>query len=127
MPHFFRIEEAMGDDFTTQFRFRGDGAGEWVLRIQRGRAEVRTGTAESPDLVVECEGRTFLEVQQGTRSAAWSLATGRIRLSGNRRLFLRFPSMFALDPAEGPVARVAWRARRWLRAKRGATPPKQVR
>ena len=122
MPHFFRAEEAADDDFTTQFRFRGEGAGEWVLRIQRGRAEVRAGRTESADLVIACDGRTFLEIQQGTRSAAWALVTGRIRLSGNRRLFFRFPSIFALDPPEHAAARLWWHLRRRIRAARKPAP-----
>ncbi|HXC51985.1 MAG TPA: SCP2 sterol-binding domain-containing protein [Candidatus Limnocylindrales bacterium] len=120
MPHFFRAEEAGDLDFTTQFRFHGSGRGDWILRIQRGRAEVRTGTADAPDLEVACEGRIFLEIQQGTRSAPWALLTGKVRLSGDRRLFLKFPAVFALDPAEGPLARAMWHARRWLRKGRAA-------
>jgi hypothetical protein len=43
-----------------------------------------------------------------------------VRLSGNRRLFLRFPSIFALDAGETVLHRWAWHARRWLRARRAA-------
>ncbi len=118
MPHFFRAEEAMDLDFTTWFSFHGSGAGQWVLRIQRGRAEVRTGSDAAADLVVRCEGLTFLEIQQGTRSAAWALLTGRVRLSGTRRLFLRFPSVFALDAGESLLHRALWHARRGLRSLR---------
>ena len=118
MPHFFRAEEALDLDFTTQFLFTGSGAGEWVLRIQRGRAEVRTGREPSPDLVVRCEGRTFLEIQQGARGAPWALLTGRVRLSGNRRLFLAFPAVFALDAGESVLHRLVWHARRRWRAMR---------
>lgn len=127
MPHFFRAEEALDLDFTTWFDFHGSGAGSWVLRIQRGRAEVRTGTAEAADLVVRCEGRTFLQIQQGVRSAAWALVTGRVRLSGNRRLFLHFPSVFALDPGESVFHRIAWHLRRRFRRRRGkaASPAAQ--
>lgn len=118
MPHFFRAEEAATLDFTTQFEFTGSGGGDWILRIQRGRAEVRTGRDERADLVVRCEGRTFLEIQQGVRSAPWALLTGRVRLSGNRRLFGHFPAVFAMDPGETFAHRWVWQARRWWVRKR---------
>ena len=120
MPHFFRAEEAAELDFTTQFHFGGSGAGDWVLQIQRGRAAVRTGIDPGADLVVRCQGQVFLEIQQGVRSAAWALATGRLRLSGRRRLFLEFPAVFALDAGETVLHRMLWRLRRRLRA---AGPP----
>jgi epoxyqueuosine reductase QueG/putative sterol carrier protein len=118
MPHFFRAEEALDLDFRTQFEFTGSGAGQWVLHIQKGRAEVRPGRIDDAELTVRCEGRIFLEIQQGTRSAVWSLLTGRVRLAGDRRLFLRFPAVFALDAGETVLHRWAWYARRWLRARR---------
>jgi len=118
MPHFFRAEEARDLDFSTQFSFHGSGAGQWVLRIQQGRAEVRTGSDPRADLVVQCEGRTFLEIQQGKRNAAWALASGRVRLSGKRRLFLRFPAIFALDAGETVLHRMLWHAGRRLRSMR---------
>jgi len=73
--------------------------------------------------VVRSEGRTFLEVQQGTRSAPWALMTGRIRLSGNRRLFLTFPAVFALDQGESVLHRLLWHARRRWRAMRSRGAP----
>ncbi|HEY2775577.1 MAG TPA: SCP2 sterol-binding domain-containing protein [Candidatus Binatia bacterium] len=115
MPHFLRPEEAANLDFAVQFHFDGQGRGDWLLRVQRGRAEVRTGTGSHADLVIRCSGRLFLEIQQGIRSAPWALVTGRIRLSGDRRLFLRFPALFALGGGESAAHRALWHFRRWLR------------
>lgn len=120
MPHFFRSTEAMELDFTTQFEFSGQGAGLWSLRIDGGRAEVRTGRAERADLTIRCEGRTFLEIQQGVRSPVWALLSGRVRLGGDRALFLHFPSVFASEPGETMLHRALWHLRRRLKAVRGA-------
>jgi len=62
MPHFFRSTEASGLEFRTWFSFQGSGAGDWVLHVQDGRAEVRTGSDPQADLVVSVEraGNPFL-------------------------------------------------------------------
>lgn len=117
MPHFFRSQEALGEEFTTQFVFSGAGAGQWVLEVQRGRCRVRTGIATAPDLTVRCEGRTFLEIQQGVRSAPLALLLGRVRLHGRARLFLVFPRIFALEGGERWWHRALWMARRRLRSR----------
>jgi epoxyqueuosine reductase QueG len=111
MPYYFRPEEAGALDFTCQFDFSGPGGGQWVLRVAEERCNVAPGTATAPDLTVRCEAGLFLAVHRGEASAGRALLLGRIRLAGQRRLFLVLPRIFPVYPNDSLVARLAW----WLR------------
>jgi epoxyqueuosine reductase QueG/putative sterol carrier protein len=124
MPQYFRSYEAAGLEFTTRFVFSGRGGGEWVMRIAGERCEVRPGTTEHADLTIRCAGTLFLGIHQGTRSAVWAMMTGRLRVEGERRLFLLFPRLFPTGESSGLVARVAFALRR-RRRRRAARATKR--
>ena len=126
MPQYFRSYEAGGLDFTTQFDFAGPGGGQWVMRIQNKRCAVWPGTTTDADLTIRCLGTLFLAIHQGTKSAPWAMLTGRLKVTGDRRLFLRFSSLFPTEAASGPLARMRFALRRWRRRRtRRAVSPKR--
>ena len=117
MPHYFRSREANGLRFTCQFEFTGEAGGTWVLEVADGRCRVRPGRGEHADLIVRCDATLFLRIHRGETSAVRHLLLGRIRLTGDRKLFLVFPRIFPTRPAESPWHRLAWHLRRWWRAR----------
>jgi ferredoxin len=117
MPHYFRSSEAGDLRFTCQFELTGDGGGEWVLEVADRRCRVTPGRTEMPDLTVRCDGRLFLRIHRGETSAVPHLLLGRIRLTGDRRLFLAFPRIFPVRPPESAWHRLVWHARRWWRGR----------
>jgi hypothetical protein len=87
-----------------------------VLRVAEERCNVVPGRAADADLTIRCDGALFLAVHRGEASAVLALLSGRIRLSGRRRLFLAFPRLFPVYPSDSVSARVAWRLTRfWQR------------
>ena len=120
MPHYFRSSEAAGLDFSCQFHFSGDGGGSWVMRVAEGRCQVHPGAIDDAKLTVRCPGTLFLAIHRGEASALVALLTGRLRLSGKRRLFLRFPAILAATPGGSPLHRALWHGRRALRGRRAA-------
>jgi NAD-dependent dihydropyrimidine dehydrogenase PreA subunit/putative sterol carrier protein len=124
MPYYFRPEEAKGLDFTCQFDLTGEGGGRWVMRVADERINVRTGTTDAADLTIHCDAALFLGVHRGEVSPVASLLLGRIRLEGDRKLFLAFPRLFPMTPGESPIHRLAWYARRtWRRFRNGRSKP----
>lgn len=110
MPHYFRGEEAAGLDFTCQFDLTGSGGGRWIMRVADGRCQVHPGEEPHADLAIRCDAELFLKVHREEASPAIALLFGKIRLSGNRRLFFAFPRILASTPKSGLIARFAW----WL-------------
>jgi epoxyqueuosine reductase QueG len=119
MPHYFRPIEAEGLAFTCQFELTGEGGGEWAMRVADRRCQVHPGRLDHADLIIRADARAFLRVHRGETSAVWQLIARRIRLRGNRALFLRFPRLFPTPPGESAVHRLAWHARRWWRRRAG--------
>jgi hypothetical protein len=121
MPMYFRPSEAKGVDMTVQFDLSGEGGGCWMLRVADQRCSVAPGATDSFDLRIACEGTTFLGIHRGEVNAVKELLLGRIRLEGRKELFLLFPRIFPVAPAEGLLARALWHARRsWRRWRGGA-------
>jgi ferredoxin len=121
MPQYFRGDEVRGLAFTTQFELSGPGGGAWAMRIADGHCEVRPGTIEGADLVIRMPALLLLAVHRGEANPVWGLLTRRIRLAGQRRLFLLFPRLFPTEASASPLARFAFLARRvWRRRGAGA-------
>ena len=120
LPHYFRASEAGGLDFLCQLDLRGEGGGRWVMRVAERRCHVQPGEAEDPDLTLRCPADLFLAIHREEKSALWGLLTGRIRLSGDRRLFLAFPRILALSPGHTRLHRAVWHLRRLFRRRRSA-------
>jgi NAD-dependent dihydropyrimidine dehydrogenase PreA subunit len=122
MPHYFRGTEAKGLSFTCQFDFTGEGGGSWGMRVADERCEVFPGRIEHPDLGVRCPGTLFLSIHRGEASPVLSLLTGRLKLRGNRKIFLAFPRLFAATPGQTIFHRLLWHARRGRKRGRGEGP-----
>ena len=113
MPHYFRGEEAAGLNFTCQFEFTGQGGGDWTMRVADERVQVHPGCIENPDLTVRCKGELFLDIHRGEANPVLAILTGRLKLRGNRKLFLTFPRILAQTPGHTVFHRWAWKAKRW--------------
>ena len=120
MPFYFRPIESDGLDFTCQFDFSGHGGGQWAARIADRRCSVRPGVVEDADLTVNCDATLYLRIHRGESSPLAALLLGRVRLTGDRRLFLKFPALFPVWPGETLLHRLAWHARRiWTKRSGG--------
>ena len=78
-----RVELRLGDD-----RFR--------VVIDDGHVEASRGELPDADAVIEAEPRTLLDVLHGHRPLAAALASGDMRLSGDKRAAKRFTQLFPL-------------------------------
>ncbi|MFQ5477826.1 MAG: SCP2 sterol-binding domain-containing protein [Candidatus Binatia bacterium] len=109
MPQYFRDVEAGGLEFTTQFTFEGRGGGDWVMRIANRRCAVRPGTTDSADLGIRCDGAVFLAIHRAELSPLLAVVTGRLKLTGDPRLFLTFARIFAQPSGNSWLHRMAHR------------------
>jgi epoxyqueuosine reductase QueG len=111
MPFYFRSTEAGGLDCTVLFELSGNGGGEWTMRIASRRCQVEPrvpADSSAADLIIRCSAELFLKVHRGEASAVLALLLGRIRLQGDRALFLRFPALFPVWPGESWFHKLAW-------------------
>jgi putative sterol carrier protein len=118
MPQYFRASEAAGMRFTCRLELTGEGGGAWTIAVADQRCRVVPGREGDADLTVRCPATLFLAIHRGEASAPWALLTRRLKLAGERRLFLTFPRLFGTWRGDGLGARLWWLAVK-LRSWRG--------
>lgn len=94
LPAAFAPEQAQGLTATIQFDFSLDGGGEYVVEIHDGRCEARAGRAAQPDATLLTSQETYLAVAEGRTNAMTAFMTGKLRVSGNLPLLMRFQQLF---------------------------------
>lgn len=94
LPAAFAPEQAQGLAATIQFDFSLDGGGQYVVTIRDGRCEVNAGRVEQPDATLLTSQETYLAVAEGRTNAMTAFMMGKLRVSGNLPLLMRFQQMF---------------------------------
>jgi hypothetical protein len=89
---------------TIAFRVDGSGGGEWYVRLSPESPTSGEGRVEHAGLVIHLrETAVFCRMLTGRLNLPVGLLTGRLRLRGDLRLFLRMNTLFSVDaPAPGP-------------------------
>ena len=88
------------------------------MTVDGGRCRVEPREITDPDLTVRCRADVFLGIHRGTINPVLALLTGRVRLEGQRRLFLAFPRLLGFAPGDSWLHRMAYQARKlWARAR----------
>jgi DNA-binding HxlR family transcriptional regulator len=93
----FDPEQARGLRQTTEFRIADE---VFFVRVDGGEVEARQGPAERPDLVVETDVDTSIDLMLRRLSPADALATGRVRIEGDEDDFVRCIDLLAWVPAD---------------------------
>jgi putative sterol carrier protein len=103
LPDAFRPQKAGGEQLTIHFSFTGPEGGEYVLTIEGGACDVRTGPAVEATIHVEADPRIFLDIQQGKIMANMAVSRGKMRLKGDLNKAFRLGTYFEL-PAGGKLS-----------------------
>lgn len=104
IPRQFAPDAADGLEATFELRVRGPDGGAttcYELRVADRRCDVRPGPADDPGATVTVGADDLVRLVSG--AAAWPdlLASGRLEMSGDPFLALRFPMLFRLRAATG--------------------------
>ncbi len=99
----FNPEQAKELAATIQFYVSGEGGGEWVLEIENGRCQCRTGTIADPTLTIKTPADVWLAVARKEKSGAMALMTGKYKASGKMGLMLKMDKIFSRQLTEEEV------------------------
>ena len=72
-----------GEDVRETYEFRVDGE-TFHVRVEDGRAEMRSGAAPDPDIVVSGSGETILALSGGRLAPEAALESGAVEVQGDR-------------------------------------------
>jgi hypothetical protein len=100
----FDPESARGLDAVLELRVRdpdGGRADAFEVKISGGTCQVRPGPARSPGATVQIGADDMIRLASGAVGWPELLSSGRLELSGDPFLALRFPMLFRL-PSQSP-------------------------
>jgi hypothetical protein len=83
---------------TLVFRVDGPGGGEWYVNLSHDVSTSGEGVVDHPNLVIHLRDTTvFCQMLTGRFNLPLGLISGRMKLRGDLRLFLRMDTLFSVD------------------------------
>jgi predicted ester cyclase len=74
---------------TYQWDIVGEHGGSWTLDIVEGTPDLRAGTAEDPDVVINMDEDDFIDLSTDVIEGQDAFMTGKLRVEGNMALSIR--------------------------------------
>lgn len=90
----FNPDAARGVTATIQLNASGEGGGSYVLAIDDGKAEARTGEEESPTATINVAASDWLAISRGELDPMKAFMTGKVKFSGDMGLIMKLQKMF---------------------------------
>jgi putative sterol carrier protein len=94
MPEAFLPEKAVGVNAIVQLRFTGAEASDWMLIIREGTCSTKQGTDPKPQLTLTMDSQDYKDLTMGKLNAMTAFMQGKIKLSGDITLAMKFTNMF---------------------------------
>jgi len=94
MPEAFIPEKAAGVNAVVQCRFSGAEASEWVITIRDGKCSVETGTNPQSQMTLTMASQDYKDLVSGKLIAITVFMQGKIKLSGDIALAMKFTGLF---------------------------------
>lgn len=94
LPQLLKTER-MGDaTAAVMFDVDGPGGGQWVVRVDSGRCRIDRGPLPDADCTIRGDYQTIRQMLLNPASAMSNFMSGRIKVSGNLALAIRFQTWF---------------------------------
>jgi putative sterol carrier protein len=90
----FNPGQAKGVNATVQLNTLGEGGGAHIISIANGKATWQEGTAPDPTVTITVSAQDWLDIVTGKLDATKAFMTGRLKISGDMNLMMRFQRMF---------------------------------
>lgn len=92
----FLPEKAVGVNAVIQYKFTGDQAGDYVVKIADGGCKIEEGETENPTMTLTSDGEYFRDVLLGKEDGMKGFMMGKIKLAGDLNLAMKLTSFFKM-------------------------------
>ena len=90
----FNPAQAKGVNATIQLNTSGEGGGTHIIKIANGQAAWEEGTAADPNVTISVSAKNWLDIVTDKLDATQAFMTGKLKISGDMGLMMRFQKMF---------------------------------
>jgi putative sterol carrier protein len=94
MPEAFIADKAEGISAIIQCRFTGVEASDWAITIRDKKCSVEPGIKEKPQLTLTMDSQDYKDMVTGKLNAMTAFMQGKIKLSGDISLAMKFTNLF---------------------------------
>jgi putative sterol carrier protein len=91
----FNPAQARGVNAVVQLNATGNGGGEYAIHIVDGHAKLSEGVAENATTVITVAAKDWLAIVSGQMDATAAYMTGKLKVSGDVLLMMKFQKMFS--------------------------------
>jgi putative sterol carrier protein len=95
MPGRFKKEAAQGLNAVYQFDLSGEGGGKWQISINNEQCDVKEGAHPSPNVTISMAAQDYLDMIAGKLNPQMAFMSGKLRMTGDMGLALRFQNLFS--------------------------------
>jgi putative sterol carrier protein len=99
MPQAFDPEKAPGINAVVQISLSGDQAADYHVSIADGKCQVNEGEHESPTATLRMDSEDYMKLISGKLNPMMAFSQGKIKISGDMGLLLKFQNFFNLPGA----------------------------
>lgn len=91
----FNPAKARGVNAVIQFNATGDGGGQFYTTVADGKASLSEGVAPNPTVTINVAARDWIDIVGGKLDPTRAFMAGKLRITGDLGLMMRFQSMFS--------------------------------
>ncbi len=93
LPERFLPQKAADWNTCFHFQLKGDGGGNFTVKLANGKCVVKEGLDGDPECVLKAKAKTYFDIETGRLNPQVAFMTGRLKVS-NVNAMLRFMQIF---------------------------------
>jgi len=94
LPEYFRADQAAGVEGIFQFDITGENGGQWYVEVKDSACRVEKGAHPNPSVTITMDAADHVAISLGKLDGPAAFFSGRLRVSGDMLLGLRFSQLF---------------------------------
>lgn len=91
----FNPAKAKGVNAVIQLNATGEGGGQYYTTVADNKATLSEGTAPNPTVTINVAANDWIDIMNGTLDATRAFMAGKLRITGDLGLMMRFQTMFS--------------------------------
>ena len=94
MPEAFQADKGAGVTATIQFKFTGDEAGNWIIKVADGKCTSEEGETDDATVTINSASDIWLKILRRELDGATAFMSGQFTFTGDMGVLMQMGSWF---------------------------------